>query len=163
MHRVETARRFVQKKQRRIVNERAAEREKLTHATGQTARRLVPLICQIDQPQNAIDALVDLARRNPMRTGEEAEVFHHGEIAIKAEALCDVAEFRAHDVPLPPDISAGDSGRATRRPRQSAEHAHGGRFASAVGAEKTEDRAPLDLEGKPTHRFEAAEAFTQIA
>src|SRR5437868_2815329 len=98
-----------------------------------------------------------------MSASEEAKIFHHREIAVEAEALRDIAELRADQVTFPPDVDAGDGGRATRGMSQPAEHAHGGSFARPVRAEKTENRAPLDVEGEAAHCFEAAEAFAEIA
>src|SRR2546421_6353475 len=110
-----------------------------------------------------IDPFIDLPLRDTMRPGEESKVLHHRQIAIKAEALRNIAEPGAHNVPLSPGICAGDCGRAGARPDQSTEHAHGGRLTCSVRSHKPEDRAWFNLESEAAHRFELAEAFTEIA
>ena len=49
MHGIEAGRRFIQKKQRRLVHQRAGDGEQLPHPAGETSRRFVPLPRQIDQ------------------------------------------------------------------------------------------------------------------
>ncbi len=45
---------------------------------------------------------------------------------------------------------------------ESGDHPHGGGFARAVGAEKTQDFAPLHRERNPIHRRFVSELFRQV-
>ncbi len=71
MHRIESGSRFIQKKQRRIVNQRATEREQLAHAAGQASRRGRSLLFEIGQAQQSADARFQFRRGNTTRAAKE--------------------------------------------------------------------------------------------
>ena len=46
--------------------------------------------------------------------------------------------------------------------RETAQHSHGGRFASSIWPEKTKDRAGLDCQGEVLHGMDVTVAFAQM-
>jgi hypothetical protein len=46
--------------------------------------------------------------------------------------------------------------------REAAQHSHGGRFAGAIGPEKTEDRARFDCQREVLHGMDVTVAFAQM-
>ena len=59
------------------------------------------------RPQS-LDLRAQLLVRNPVGAAEKQHVFLHGQIGIKAKALCDIAEHRPNQVPMLPDVLALD-------------------------------------------------------
>ena len=62
---------------------------------------------------------------------------------------------------ITPHVHVGDLGAAARRMDEATEHTDGGRLAGAVRAEKAEDRAGSDPEGKVSHGLRFAERFAE--
>ena len=144
MDRVEAGRGLVQKKQRRIVDERAIEREQLPHSAGQTSGRRLAFWLEIGQTEQTRDAFIQLRAGHPAGAAKKAKVLFDRQIGIKTEALRDVTEFRPHKMSIFPDVEAGDRGAAAGRAGQSAKHPHGRGLARAVRAEETENGAGID-------------------
>ena len=144
MHRIESGGRFVEKKQRRIMHERAAEREQLPHSAGKTAGRSFAFRLQIRQLQQIRDSFLQFVTRHATGAAEKSHVLLHRQVAIEAETLRDITELPAHEMPLLPRIGPVNLRRSAGRPGQAAKHPHRRRFARAVRAEKTEDLARID-------------------
>ena len=115
MDRVEAGRWLIEKKQRRIVHERATEREQLAHSARQTSGGRVAFLFEIAQPQQSCDARFQFSRRHTAGPAEKAKIFFNGQIGIKTEPLRDVTEFRPDKMSIFPDIVAGDGGASARR------------------------------------------------
>src|SRR5262245_20494674 len=88
---------------------------------------------------------------NAVDPADELKVLAHREILIEAEALRHVANVTLDLVGFSADVvTEARSGPGVRR-QQSAQHADGGCLSGTVGAEKTVDRAALDLHGQVPH------------
>jgi hypothetical protein len=77
-------------------------------------------------------------------------------IRPRTGALADITDGLAHGVGLTGDVEAGDAGAAARERQERGQHAGGGRFAGAVGAEEGDELAFLDVEGDAADGFDRA-------
>ena len=161
MDRIETGSRFVEKEQRRIVDERARHRQHLAHPAGKFAGHGVPFFFQIGQVQQTREPLRQFISRHPAGAGEKANVFFDGQVAIEAETLRDVAELISHLVAVAPDIHARDLRPAAAGMNQSTQHPDRRRLARAICAEETEDRSRRDRERKIADRVRIAVGFAE--
>src|SRR5581483_12100298 len=143
--------RLVQEDHPGRVDERAGQRDLLTHAPR------VALLLQLKQAQQVFDALAAVGVGDGVEVGHELEVFAPGQLFVKEGVIGDVAEdaFRLERLPL--DVVAADSGGAGGRVEQTAEHLDGGGLAGAVGAEEAEKLALAHLQVHVIHRRERAE------
>src|ERR1043165_3260679 len=161
MDRVETGSWFVEKEERRIVNEGAGHRQHLAHAAGKLAGHRVLFFCEVGQFQQPFQPDWYLVSRDAAGAGKEADVFLDGQIAIETETLGDITELPPGLMPFAPDIHPGDLGPAAAGTNEAAEHADRGRLARAIGAEKPEDRSRRDRKRKIADGIRVAVRFAQ--
>ena len=152
------------------MDERARHRQHLAHSTGERVRHRFAFRFEVGQFQEAFDPFRQLVSRDAGGSAEKPNVLFHGEIAIEAETLRDISEFRARPMPLPPDIETADLRAAAGGMDQPTQHPDGGGLARAVRTEKTEDRARRDREreildrvGVPVRFAEAVEKNGRFA
>ena len=97
VHRIEPGGGFIEKKQRRFVDQRAPEREQLPHPARKTARRRVALRLQVHLREQPLDPrLHSLAE--PGRRRQKSAVLEHRQVRIETELLRHVAKPRPHRV-----------------------------------------------------------------
>src|SRR5438876_3481259 len=96
MHRIETRGRFIEKEQRRVVHQRATEREQLPHPARQATRGGIAFFPEISQAQEIRDAFIQFRYRHATSAAEKAKILLHGEVRIQTEALRDVTKLRPH-------------------------------------------------------------------
>src|SRR6267143_1140553 len=112
--------------------------------------------------KQALYSSLQFGTGHAVSAAEKAKIFHDGKVAVKTEALRNVAELRAYPLPVFPRVCAFDGRMATGRMGQAAQHSHRGCLASAVWAEKTEDRPSLDLKGKILHCMNVHVTLAQV-
>ena len=83
MHRIEAGGRLIEKKQRRLMDQRAAEREQLPHSAREAASGGIAFRLQVHLPEQSLDPRVQFVRRNPVGAGKKTQVLEHGQIADK--------------------------------------------------------------------------------
>jgi hypothetical protein len=85
------------------------------------------------------------------------------QVLVEVGGLHDAADVRHGRGVLAREVEAANANHAGVRPRQSHEHADRGGLAGAVGSEKTEHLAGIDLEGHVSDGDARPEAFRQVA
>src|SRR5205823_5265134 len=135
MDRIQARGRLVQEKEGRIVNDRAAKREQLTHAPGETTSGGVAFSFQIDQAKDVFDSRLDLTWRHTVGASKKAKIFCHCQFPVQTEPLSNITDFGARDVTFAPHISISNGGGAARWSSQTTQHSHRGGFAGPVSAE----------------------------
>jgi hypothetical protein len=132
----------------------------LLPAAGKLAGKLV---AAAGEP-HALDDRIDPSAwvRHFIYVGHEIEILKHREVLIEAEFLGHVADLTANLVGLADDIEAETSPASAIGREQAAQHADGGGFAAAVGAEKAADLAFGNLQAEPIDHSMRAEALAQI-
>ena len=140
--RIDAAGRLVEKEDRRLVEDRAAEREPLPPAAGEIARERVLAAAQAGHLDHERAPRFEPRAAQPVDAAEEADVLIDGEQLVEREPLRHVA-----DAPLDA-FRIGGRRRCRRRcavpdvgSQQAAEHADRRRLAGAVAAEEAEDLA----------------------
>src|SRR4030095_13289640 len=98
-----------------------------------TSRSRINFFFQVAQPKQASDPSLQFRSRNPIGAAEKAEVFQHGEIAVKAEALRNVAELGPNMLSIFPNIPAGDCCIASGRMSEDGQHPHRVCFSISCG------------------------------
>jgi hypothetical protein len=144
------------------VHEGTTDRQQLAHPTRQILSSRVPFFFQINQAKQTVDSLLQLSARHVIGAREKAKIFQNREVAIQTKALSDVAELGAHFLPLFPCVYSFDGGMPAGWMRETAQHSHGGRFASSVRSEKTKDCARLDCQREVLHGMNATVTLAQM-
>ncbi len=117
------------------------------------------------QPRHGEDPLGPLPpefRRNGVNPQVEAEILGRRQFLVEGELLGHVADHALDPLGLPEDVDPRHLAPAGGRAQDAAEHADRRGLARSVGAEKTEDLAPLHRKGDPVHRDEVTEALLQL-
>ena len=91
---IDAGRRFIEKKDVRLGNQGADERELLLHATAQLAGETRRETIHVEGLQVAAGALVDVGFRDMAQLADIANVFHDAEVEIETEGLREVAGLR---------------------------------------------------------------------
>src|SRR5207245_11387857 len=107
---------------------------------------LVGPLCEPDQVEAPVDALVAGPPREPIEPGEEAEVLASREVGIQRDLLRDVADGRLGVGGALVDGPAGGTDLAAVTPQQPADHRDRRRLPRAVGAQQPVALAGRDLE-----------------
>ena len=87
---VEPRERFVEEHEARIVEERALERQALTHSARKPRHRLGVSMQQLRAPQRGLHSSLDV--RQPVDPGEETQVLGGGELRIEIEIVAEEAD-----------------------------------------------------------------------
>src|SRR5690349_6484722 len=147
MDRIETGGRFIKEEQRRVVHERASEREQLPHPARQTPGRGIAFFPEISEAQQICDAFIQFRYRHATSAAEKAKILLHCEVRIQTKALRDVTKLRPHLLPFLPDVVACNGRFSAGRMGQAAQHPNSRRLTGAVSPKKSEDCARNDGEG----------------
>ena len=155
--------RLVEKQDFRLVQQTHRHRQPLFQAAGQLARPLLLPTAQVELVQHGFAAFAQAFAAQAVGLAEKMQVFQHAQIAVERELLRHIADAAARVCGGGAHVQPGYSGFAAAGGQQAAQHAEGGGFARAVGAEQTENFAVRHVEGGVVHRHEIAETAHQIA
>src|SRR5690242_7751224 len=161
MNGIETGGRFIKKEQRRVVHERASEREQLPHPARQAPGRGIAFFSEISEAQQIRDAFIQFRYRHATSTAEKAKILLHREVRIQTKALRDVTKLRPHLLPFLPDVVACDGRFSASRMGQAAQHPNSRRLTCAVSPKEPEDCSRNDGEGNFPHRLNVAKMPAQ--
>ena len=137
--RVEAGRRLVEEDDLRAVHERGGEVEAALHAAGVRLHAAVGGVLEVDDLEQAADALLRLARGHAVEPRLQRQQLAAGLEVVEPRLLQRDADAAADGGGLTGDIEAGDLRAARGGAEQRRQHADGGRLAGAVGAEEAED------------------------
>ena len=140
--RIDAAGRLVEEQDRRLVEDRAAERQPLPPAAGEVARQRRLAAAQAGHLDHELAARGERRAGQPVDAAPERDVLIDGEQLVQREPLRHVADALL-------DAFGIAASRRCRRPvavprrraQQPAQHADGGGLAGAVAAEEAEDLA----------------------
>src|SRR4030095_7983615 len=162
MDRIEARGRFIEKEKRRVVHQRATERDQLPHPARQTPGRGVAFFPEISEAQQIRDTFIQFRYGHATSAAEKAKILLHREVGIQTEALCDVTKLRPHLFPFLPDVVAGDGRFSAGRMRQAAQHPNGRRLASAVSTKKSKDCPRSNGQGNFPYRLNVPKMLAQL-
>jgi hypothetical protein len=146
---IEPGRGLVEEEHRRAVDQPDGDVESPLHAAGVGARRPIGDGRQAEVAEQLLHTAARLGAPQAVDPGLQAEVLATGRVGVHPRALADHADHPPHALRLSPHVQAGDRRAAVVRPRERAQHLHGGGLAGAVRAEEPEDGSRLDLESEP--------------
>ena len=144
------------------MDEGAAEAEALTLAFGELADEPVGERAEVSEGDDVVDAGEAVGSAEAEGAGVEVEVLEHRHVFVGAEAVGDPAEEPADVGWVEDDIVTHDGSPASGGVVEGGEDAHGGGFASAVGADEADDAALVDGEGDPVDGAERAEVALEV-
>jgi hypothetical protein len=134
--RVERRVRLVQDQQRRVVEERAAEREPLRHAARVGRDALVARVPEAEALEEHPDPLAALT--DAVEAAVEVEVLERGQLTVDERLVPDEPD---------PGTLDRDLERAARRRRQPGEEPEEGRLPGAVRPRDDQHAARCEVEG----------------
>src|SRR5713101_4605126 len=129
-----------------IVDQSAGDGGFLLHAGGELVATAVAETVHVQAVEDFVEALFE---GGFIKTVEAPEVFDEllgGEAGIKRGGGGKKADVGAHFLGMLDDVAAADEGGAVGGFQDGGEHAQGGGFAGAVGAEQAVDAAGLAAE-----------------
>src|ERR1051326_3236322 len=136
--------------------------EALLHATGIFFDVAPAVFGEADLLQQRTDASRRFVLVDAVEARDVAQVFPPREIVIKSGIFRQIADAPFDFDRLARWIEAADAHAAAARLRQAKQHEDGRRFAGAVRAEKAEDLALIDPEGKAVDGDQVAVTFGEI-
>src|SRR5216684_2711890 len=145
-HDVEAEGGLIEDHHRRVVDQGAGNGGFLLHAGGKLVAAAVAEAVHVQAVEDFVEALFE---GGFIKTVEAAEVFDEllgGEAGIKRGGGGKKADVGAHFLGMLDDVVAADEGGAVGGFQDGGEHAQGGGFAGAVGAEQAVDAAGLAAE-----------------
>src|SRR5690606_20293443 len=118
---VEPHRRFVEKQQRRPVQQGADDLDAADLPAGKAAHLLLDAVAEVDRMEQFVDPLPRHARSDAVQGGVVEEVLPDGEVEIEGAGLEDDAETPERLARVPVDILAEDADAARPRRKQMAD------------------------------------------
>lgn len=161
MDRIETGGRLIKKKQRRVVHERASEREQLPHPARQAPGCGIAFFPEISQAQQIRDPFIQFRYRHATSAAEKAKILFYREVRIQTKALRDVTKLRPDLLPFLPDVVTCDGRFSAGRMSQAAQHPNRRRLTGAVSPKEPEDCSRNNGEGNVPHRLNVAKKLAQ--
>ena len=149
---VKVGERFVEQEDVRFFDDRPAHRHALRLAAGELARQAIEQFFQFENFRRFFHLSVDLRLRQLAQLQAEGEVFAHRHMRIEGVVLehhRDATGFRRQvvdDFVPNPHLAAADG-------LQARQHAQGGRFGAAGGADDHHKFAIGNLQVDTMHRF----------
>jgi hypothetical protein len=142
--------------------------QRLRHADApfetlrQRLDRLMQNLADADQLDDPGDARPRFSAGKPPDPRDEVEKIGGRHVRIGGRAFRQIADFALRRERLLADIVAADDRRPGGRREEAGDHLHRRRFAGAVGAEKSQHLAALDLEGNAVDRHERAKMLDEL-
>jgi hypothetical protein len=160
---VETGERFVEQGETRIVDQRALERDALTHAARKAAHLIVGTIGEAGAFERSQGGAIRVA--DVVESGKECEVLACGQFRVQEEVVSEdpdpAAELRCAFV-SDMKVERAEANAAARRTHQRRQQRQHCRFAGAVGTEQSENLAATDCEGDTRQRSTPAEMARHV-
>ena len=129
------------------VHEGAGDHEALGHAAGVAVDALVLALTEAQLVEDGVGALLTQAMGDAMICRVESEDLAHAQAAVEVIGLGDYGDALLDADGVAHDVEAVDGGGAGGWQDAGNQHADGGSFTGAVGAQEAEDLAPADAEG----------------
>jgi hypothetical protein len=149
---------LVEHERARVAEQRSREAQPLAHAERVALHAPPAGAVELDQPEH----LVDPARREPGRGGQDAQVVASGPARVELRAFQHGADDLHRIVQLPVG-AALDRGRPRGGQRQAEQRAQRSGLAGTIGSEEAEHAAGGGLEGEPVDRDVRPESLRQVA
>src|SRR5262249_30147413 len=111
---------------------------------------------------DGLDTLVPIGRRHALDLRDELQVFDDGHVGVERRRLGEIAGAALGLDRLIEDVEARDEGLAVGGRHVAGQYPHRRRFAGAVGPEKAENLASLDLEADVVDGRYGAVAFAEV-
>ena len=148
---------FVQKDDRRVVDQRGGDGEPLLLPAGQRAKRCGTLVGKVNglQQRRRVHADAVDAAQQQQQFGKPQMLKKGAALQLDADNLLDGPGVFGH-------IKAGDGGRAAVRRAHPLNNFHRSSFAGAVGPQDGEHLAPRHAERHAVHRRHRAIAFAEF-
>src|SRR5262245_24128225 len=161
-HRINARRGLVKVNNLRVVEHGATERETLLPSAGELAGK--PVFVWLDgiALHGFFDFLLSFRVFEAVNLRVKAQVLEHREVVIEGELLAHIADAKLHFIGILSHIDAVDYAAAGSEREDPAQHLDDGRFAGAVGAEKSEDFSRLDPKADAIDRRDVSELSNQI-
>ena len=160
--RIDARGRLVEKHNRRLVQNRTAQRQPLLPAAGQVRGPRAAMVAQAGHLQNPLFASRLLFGRNAIDAAVKIDVLLDRQILVEREFLAHVADVRLDPLGLAANVKTADRAAAAGRRQDAAEHADRRRLAGTVGSQKTKDLSFRHVEADAIDRHEAAETPLQV-
>jgi hypothetical protein len=117
---------------------------------------------EIERVEQLVGAAAGGVAVEPEHGALRAQLVAHALVVARAVALADVADGAPHRRGLGDDVVPADLGPPRRGGDQRGEHAHGRRFARAVGPEHRDELACGDVEVEALHGVHGAVAAGEV-
>ena len=161
--RVEPGRRLVQQQQVRIVDERARDREPALHSARERLHAVICSLVQLDEFEQLIRALAQLAARQAEVPAVDDDVLADGELLVERLLLRGDTEVGTDLRAVRDRVEPEDAQKPARWRRDAADHPHRRGLPRSVRTQEPECFAALDVEVDAVHGDEAAEALDEAA
>ena len=149
-NRVETARRFVEKKHLGPVEQSAEKAKSLERARGEGADLMIKRGAKFETFRKLRNARFEDCIGEVIQPAEKAKIFAAGEARIKAEIAAGViAEILADGMRVAHRVVTGQEGRTARGDQERGKNAKDSSFSGAIGAEKCHRLALRNFERDP--------------
>ena len=139
-----------------LVDERAGDGQLLLHAAGVAADLLVGGVLQLKQRQVFFNVALAACSVHPVDIRHEIEVIHAGEAFVHVERVRDVTKAALGRDGIARHVDAVEHNTPAVGRKDAGEQLDGGGFAGAVGANKAEHLALLDLHIQAIHGLHLA-------
>ena len=130
----------------RLVEDGLRQPRSLPVALGQLADERLSVVTQLDAFDDDVNALLEVVSTNAAYSAEKRQVVLDGHISVEGHSLRQVADVPPRFQGSGHRVVPGDAGRPSGRRQVAGENAHGRSLAGAVGPQKTDDLALLDVE-----------------
>lgn len=160
--RVEAACGLIEHQDVGVMQECACEAEALGHTAGETHDEGVFFVRKVDKRQHIVDEGGAGSRRYVVTARIKVEVFESGHRLVDAKDVGHKADTLADSIGVLRDRHAVDHDVAATQGCQGGEHAHGGGFAGAIGANQADRGATWDCAGEGIKGYKIAVCFADI-
>ncbi len=130
--------------------------------SGERLDAVAPPVGQSEPGKHFVLSPFERAAGESVKMALVHQVLGHRELLVEARGLEDDAEPLANRLRLPAEIESQDANVARLNGNQRRQEAEEGRFAAAVGTQKDEDLAQLDLQANSRQRPPRAVMMLEI-
>src|SRR5215471_6467334 len=149
---------LIQQQDSRLRDQRARQRQLLLHASAQTSGQPFSEALHAEHAQIFVGAVSNLIRRYTPQVTNVANVLHHAEIGIQAEALREVASFCARLACMPSEDFSNSAG-GFHYTREDLERRG---LTRAVRTDQAEDLPTPNFEADSANSLHGTVALPQI-
>ena len=145
-----------------MVDQRSGNVSAPAPAAGKLSIRAVQIFGEAAGSSRCIYGFRQSAASEAIETGAGEQIFPNGEERVQDVFLKDHADLAADGLILPSQAVTADLDGAAIGGQKGAEHADGGGFARAVGAQEGKKLTALNVEADVFDCRKGAEAFAQL-